>query len=109
MIYAFVNNPKGNPKTGRQYNIYKYYKNGGKYTEEMKDIHGMKGYNSSTDSLINNGIVKVMGWIYDYRSFFNKYIVDHKYYGWIECYAPSKMFIRDYFGNHNVIKIAKLD
>ena len=109
MIYPFVENPKGNPKTGHQYNIYQYYKNGGKYTKEMKDIHCMGGYSPSTDSLINNGIVKVLGWIYDYRDFFNKYVVKHKVYGWIECYGPSKMFIRDYFGSHNVLKIIKIN
>lgn len=109
MIYAFVENPKGNPKSGRQYKIYGYYKNGGKYTKEMKKIHNMGGYSPSTDSLIYDGIVKVMGWIYDYTNIFDKYIVKHKDYGWIECYGPSKMFIRDYFGNHNILKIIKID
>lgn len=109
MIYAFIENSKGNPKTGRQYEIYKYYKDGGKYIEEMKEIHCMGGYSPSTDSLIYDGIVKVMGWVYDYTNIFHKYIVKLKDYGWIECYGPSKMFIRDYFGNHNVIKIVKID
>lgn len=109
MIYAFVENPKGNPKTGRQYEIYNYYKNGGKYNEKMKDIHCMGGYSPSTDSLISNGTVKVLGWVYDYSNIFNKYIVKHKDYNWIECYGPCKMFIRDYFGNHNILKIIKID
>lgn len=108
MIYAFIENPKGDPKTGRQYQIYKYYKNGGKYTKEMKDVHSMGGYSPSTDSLIYDGIVKVMGWVYDYRDIFNMYLVKLKYHGWMECYAPSKMFIRDYFGNHRVIKIVEI-
>ena len=109
MIYPFVEDPKGDPKTGRQYEIYKYYKNGGKYNEEMKELHCMGGYSPSTDSLIYNGVVKVLGWIYDYRNIFNKYIVKLKDYEWVECYAPCKMFIRDYFGNHNVVKIIKID
>ena len=109
MIYAFVENPKGNPRTGKQYEIYEYYKNGGKYTEEMKEKHGMGTYYSQLDSLIYDGIVKLMGWIYDYRKIFNMYLVKLKHYGWIECYGPCKMFIRDYFGNHNVIKIVKID
>ena len=109
MIYAFVENPKGNPRTGKQYEIYEYYKNGGKYTEEMKKVHCMGGCSPSTDSLIYDGIVKVMGWIYDYRDIFNKYVVKHKVYGWMECCGPSKMFIRDYFSNHNILKIIEID
>ena len=109
MIYTFINNPQGNPQDFKQYQIYKYYKEGGRYNKEMKEVHCMGGYSPSTDSLIYNGVVKVMGWAYDYRSFFNKYIIKLKDYGWMECYGPSKMFIRDYFGSHNVLKIIKID
>ena len=109
MIYAFVNNPKGKPQEYKQYQIYQYYKKGGRYNKEMKNLHCMGGYSSNTDNLIYNGIAKVMGWAYDYRNIFNKYIVKHKDYGWIECYGPSKMFLRDYFGNHNILKIIKID
>ena len=109
MIYPFTNSAQGNPKTGKQYEIYQYYKKGGRYNKEMKKVHNMGGYSPSTDNLIYNGIVKVMGWVYDYRTFFNRYIVKHKAYGWVECFGPCKMFIRDYFGSHNVLKIIEID
>ena len=109
MIYPFVENPKGNPKTGKQYEIYEYYRNGGKYSKEMKEIHCMGGYSPNTISLIYHGFVRVSGWTYDYRDIFNKYLVNLKNYGWIECYGPCKMFIRDYFGSHNILKIIKID
>lgn len=109
MIYPFVDNPQGNPQKFKHYEIYKYYKEGGRYNKEMKKVHNMGGYSSQTDSLIYNGIVKLMGWIFDYRNIFNKYVIKHKDYGWFECYGPSKMFIRDYFGNNNILKIIKID
>lgn len=83
------------------YEIYNYYKNGGKYNEKMKEKHCMGGYSSTTNQLIE-GKVKLMGWLFNFRDIFNRYLVKLKYYGWVECYAPSKMFIRDYYGSHNI-------
>ena len=41
-----------------------------------------------------NGVIKQMGWLFDFRPFFRLYLVKFKYCGWTEVYAPNKTFIR---------------
>lgn len=100
MIYKFTDTDF-NYTNSPVHEVYNYYKNGGEYNEVMKEKHCMGGYSPTTDQLIK-GQVRLMGWLFDFTRIFNKYLVKLKYHGWTECYAPSKMFIRDYYGGHKI-------
>lgn len=41
-----------------------------------------------------NGTYRLMGYEFDFRPFFKKWLVKFKYDGWDELYAPNKTFIR---------------
>lgn len=44
-------------------------------------------------SAYRNGIYHLMGYEFDFRPFFKKWLVKFKYDGWEEMYAPNKTFI----------------
>lgn len=99
------------------YDLYNYYKEGGKYSKDAPYHEYSCTWDNGTsatfirmdDMLLMNGYKQVMGWMLDFRDIWNKYLVNIKYYGWIEYYAPSKMAIRDAVGNNNIIdKIVEL-
>jgi hypothetical protein len=51
------------------------------------------GYISGLHELQRSGIYKLMGWIYDFKPFLNRYLV--KQHGdWTEYYAPNKTKLR---------------
>lgn len=116
MIYKF-NDTNYNIENSVYYDIYQYFKDGGNY-EGSKELlkytctwdNGDKAHFNRMDyELISNGYKKVMGWIIDFRYVWNKYLVNYKYYGWVELYAPNKTAIRDVLGNHNILdKIIEL-
>ena len=101
-VYKFTEtdyNIEDNP----YFKMLEYYTNGGKYTKEnqlhiykVKWDNGQEAKFSRINSeLMTQGYKKVMGWVIDFRGVWNKYLINAKYHGWIEVYAPSKMAIRD--------------
>lgn len=50
-------------------------------------------YHFSLANLKKYGIIKLMGWAYDFRDELKHYV--YKQYGnWYECYAPNKTLLR---------------
>lgn len=40
------------------------------------------------------GVVRLMGWLYDFRPYMKRYLVNDKYYGWREIRSFNKTAIR---------------
>ena len=53
---------------------------------------------------------KISGWIFPFKSFMNRYLVNNEYYGWTEIWAFDKTCIRSsYYTNHRIIEIVEID
>lgn len=116
MIYKFTNTDY-NYEDSIYYDLYSYYENGGTYSLDTPfheyectwDNGNTVKFNRLDDVLLRDGYKKVMGWMFDFRGIWNKYLVNIRNYGWLEYYAPSKMAIRDVVGNYNIMnKIIQL-
>ena len=107
-VYAFIQNPKPFLEvcgSSTAYKIMERLNNGEKIQESdyiiFREINSVEAY--------KNGIYRIMGYIFDFRKYFKKYLVKTKYYGWQEQYAPSKMFIRKNSSSpSHIIKIIEL-
>ena len=101
MIYAFVEKPKGKPENYRAFYAMENVKNGkplGEYENLFDELSHPESY--------NNGIVRQMGYLFDFRDYFNSYIVEYKHYGLRRVYAPNKTHIRKLSCNKSwIIKI----
>jgi hypothetical protein len=89
MIRAFVENPKGKPEDYRAFYAMENVKSGkplGEYENLFDELFYPDGY--------NNGIVRQMGYLFDFRGYFKPYIVEFKHYGFRRVYAPNKTHIR---------------
>lgn len=116
MIYKFTDT-KYNYKKSPYYDLYMYYKEGGVYNQNASnhkytctwDNGDSKTFTRLDYELLRTGYKKVMGWVFNFKPLWNKYLVNVKYYGWMEFYAPSKMAIRDVIGNNKIVgKIIQL-
>lgn len=49
------------------------------------------------DLLLQDGVYKYLGWIYDLKPYLKKYLVQDKYYPrtWLSYYAPNKTMLRE--------------
>lgn len=49
------------------------------------------------DLLIQDGVFKYLGWIYDFKPYLKKYLVQDKHYPrtWLSYYAPNKTMLRE--------------
>ena len=116
MIYKFTDTTYtiDSLKNTEYYSMLEYYRDGGVYNNNIPSHNYKVSYIDTTLSrltveLLNTGIKKIMGWVIDYREVWNKYLIKLKYHGWVEVYSPSKMAIRDVYGNNNILdKIIKL-
>jgi hypothetical protein len=89
MISAFVDNPKGKPENYRAFYAMEAVKNGkplGEYENLFDELWHSEAY--------NNGIVRQMGYLFDFRGYFKSYIVEFKHGGFRRVYAPNKTHIR---------------
>lgn len=93
MIYKFNQHTSvTRPEHLSAYATYKHLENGGKITELEQKQQNLFSELWHYDSY-KNGIVKQMGWAFDFRQFFKLYLVK-THEGWREQYAPNKTFIR---------------
>ncbi|MDR2559339.1 MAG: hypothetical protein LBC86_07345 [Oscillospiraceae bacterium] len=77
---------------------------GFKHKNEKGEYCTRKGYSRAENDYVcfneiehqdayRHGIYKLMGWIFDFRPFFKKWLVKYEYSGWQEQYAPDRDFI----------------
>lgn len=72
------------------------------YNKLFTELHHTEAY--------QQGIVRQMGWMFDFRPLFKKYLVKWKYLGWKEHYAPNKTFIRRLASApSHILKILEVD
>ncbi len=89
MYYKFSSTAIENPEGLSAYELYKRVEAGEELKGKQPLLNGLRQYEA-----YNNGVIKQMGWIFDFRPFFRLYLVKVKHYGWVEMYAPNKTFIR---------------
>lgn len=109
MFYKFSKTAIEKPDGLSGYTVYNHFANGGKYSQlsekEKRLFSELWHYDA-----YNHGIIKQMGWCFDFRSFFKKYLVKLKHYGWREQYAPNKTFIRqNAVTPSHVLRIIEID
>lgn len=77
------------------------------YKREDNDLvcfTDINGFYSST-----SGIYKLMGYNFDFRNHFKKYLVKTKYSGWQEKWGYNKTFIREISSHpHEILQILEL-
>jgi hypothetical protein len=62
------------------------------------------------DFLTTGGIVKVLGWLFDFKPFLHTYLVKDRFYGWQEVYAPNKTYVREHWGTPSwIVRIEEID
>ena len=105
MVYKFTNTDY-NIYNNVYYELYNYYKEGGKYRKDAPFQYSCTWDNGTTatfsrlDDELLLMVVNVMGWLIDFSNVWNKYLVQFRHYDhYVKVYAPSKMAIRDVFGN----------
>lgn len=93
---------------------------GWKHKDENDSYVRKPGYNPGENDYVlfneifnydayKSGIIKRMGWVFDFRPFFKKYVVKRKYTGWDEQYAYNKTFIRKCSSNPSqILKIIEI-
>lgn len=135
-VYPFVENPQPleNLVNAPIYQIMQKLNSGGELNNGKDDgfdkfIHKDEnghyctrpGYNRAENDYVSfceishmdayrNGIYKLGGYIFDFRPHFKTYLVNWKYYGWQEHYAPSKKFIKDNAARKSeIVKILELE
>ena len=89
MYYRFSSTAIENPEGLSAYELYKRIEAG----EKLKGEHPLFNELWHPEAY-RNGIIKQLGWVFDFRPFFKLYLVKFKHYGWMEVYAPNKGFIR---------------
>jgi hypothetical protein len=89
MYYKFSGTAIENPEGLSAYELYRRVEAGEELKGEQPLFNELWHYEA-----YRNGIIKQMGWLFDFKEFFNRYLVNIKYYGWTEIYAPNKTFIR---------------
>lgn len=89
MYYKFSSTATENPDGLSAYGLYKRVEAG----EELKGEQPLFSELWHSEAY-RNGVIKQMGWLFDFRPFFRPYLVKLKHYGWLEMYAPNKTFIR---------------
>jgi len=89
MYYKFSNTAIENPEGLSAYELYKRVEAGEELKGEQPLFDELWHYEA-----YRNGVIKQMGWLFDFRPFFRLYLVKFKHYGWVEMYAPNKSFIR---------------
>lgn len=97
MIYKFNNTTTTlqELETARIYNLYNKIKAGTKWSDLNDQEKSMFDEVGSLGNLYRNGFYKLLGWKFDLKPFLKRYLVNLKYYGWLEFYALSKMQIRE--------------
>lgn len=94
MFYKFNKNAKtDSPKGLRAYKVYQHFSNGGKFSDLDNVDKGLFSELWHYETYCH-GVIRQMGWLFDFREFFKKYLVKLKYYGWREVYAPNKTAIK---------------
>ena len=119
-VYSFVKNPQPleNLVAAPIYKIMQKLNDGGKLNQgkddgfdnfSHKDENGnyctRQGYDRFENDYVSfselwhpdaykNGIYKLGGYVFDFRPHFKKFLVKWRYYGWLEHYAPNKIFIK---------------
>lgn len=119
-VYSFVSNPQPlkNLVSTPIYKIMQKLNSGGNLNHGKddgfdkfihKDDNGnyctRLGYDRSENDYVSfcelshpdayrNGIYKLGGYIFDFRPHFKKFLVKWAHYGWLEQYAPDKIFIK---------------
>jgi hypothetical protein len=89
MYYKFSSTAIENPEGLSAYELYKRVEAGEELKGEQPLFNELCHYEA-----YRNGVIKQMGWLFDFRPFFRLYLVKFKYEGWQEIYAPNKTFIR---------------
>lgn len=117
MIQKFTNTDY-NIENSAYYDLYYYYKDGGKYSKDAPYHEYTCTWDNGTTAtfsrvereLLSTGIKCVMGWRIPFHKVWNKYLVEFKYCeNHVKIYAPSRTAIRDTFGSHNIVgKIIEL-
>lgn len=117
MIKKFTNTDY-NIEDNVYYDLYNYYKDGGKYGKDAPyhkytctwDNGSTTTFSRLEGELLSTGVKRVMGWMIPFYKVWNEYLVEFKYYGHhVKIYAPSKTAIRDAFGSHKIVgKIIEL-
>ena len=96
MIYYFTSGePTNNFNEYPIYALYKKIKKGAKWSELTDNEKYSFNEIGSTGYLYKDGYYEVMGWKYDFKPYMKRFLVNLKYYGWVEFYALSKMQIRE--------------
>ncbi len=87
--YKFSDTAIDNPEGLSAYQLLKRLENGEKLDDHcplFSELWHPESY--------RYGIIRQMGWLFDFTPFLKKYLVKTKYYGWNEQYATSKTSIR---------------
>lgn len=90
-------------ETTRIYTLYNKIKNGTKWSELDDQDKEMFNELNSPGRLYNRGHYLLLGWVFDISPYLKRYLVNLKYYGWLEFYALSKMQIRETSTNPSYI------
>ena len=93
IVYKFnpsASTTEGQAKATREYAIMEKLERGEKVDVGeltfFSELWNPKGYLC--------GVVRCMGWLYDFRPYMKRYLVHDKYYGWREIYSLNKTAIR---------------
>ena len=97
MIYKFTDTTTTlqELETARIYELYNKVKSGVKWNDLDDQEKAMFNEAGSFGYLYRNGYYKLLGWRFDLKPYLKRYLVNLKYYGWLEYYALSKMQIRE--------------
>lgn len=89
-------------ETAKIFTLYNKVKAGTKWSD-LSDQEKSMFEEVGSSNLYRNGSYKLLGWKFDLKPYLKRYLVNLKYYGWLEFYALSKMQIRDTSANPSYI------
>lgn len=113
LVYKFVSHdisPKEDYKDHALCKLMKAYSEKRKLTEEEQKWENTYFNELWHPETYHNGIFKLMGWAFNFRPLFKKFLVKFKYDGWREMYAPNRTFIRRNATHSSyILRIVELD
>lgn len=105
MIYKFNKESTAKKENQSAYELYKRFENGEKI-ENKQPLFDELWHSDS----YRTGVIRQMGWSFNFREFFKTFLIKTKYGGWEEIVAPNKMFIRvNSVSPSQILKIIELE
>lgn len=113
LVYKFTSGdiePKENYKNSGMCKLMMAYHAKRKLTSDEQKLEDMYFSEISHYEAYHHGIIRLMGWAFNFGPLFKTFLVKHKYNGWLEIKAPGKKFVRRHAASKShIVRIIELE